>query len=72
MSKDFNFSTAKPVSEVPSLQKLRKAYQESQTNQQDDLVNFFDSDVQEIIKQHNTPQDRMRVNQMIRLLFAID
>lgn len=66
MDKDFDFTTAKPVSQVPALQKLRKAYQESQ---QDDFVEFFDSDVQEVIKKHNTPKDRMRVNQMIRLLF---
>ena len=66
MDKDFDFTTAKPVSQVPALQKLRKAYQESH---QDDFVEFFDSDVQEVIKKHNTPKDRMRVNQMIRLLF---
>lgn len=52
--------------------KARHIEQVSQTQTLDDLVNFFDSDVQEIIKQHNTPQDKMRVNQMIRLLFAID
>lgn len=37
---------------------------------QDELTSFFDSDVQQVIKQHNTPKDRERVNQMIRLLFA--
>lgn len=67
MDKDFDFTTAKPVSQVPALQQLRKAYQESK---QDDFMHFFDSDVQQVIKQHNTPKDRMRVNQMIRLLFA--
>ncbi len=67
MDKDFDFTTAKPVSQVPALQELRKAYQESQKN---DLSSLFDSDVQETLKMHNTPQDRMRVNQMIRLLFA--
>ena len=51
--------------------KARHIEQVSQTQTLDDLVNFFDSDVQEVIKQHNTPQDRMRVNQMIRLLFDI-
>lgn len=44
--------------------KSRHIEQVSQTQTLDDLVNFFDSDVQEIIKQHNTPQDRMRVNQI--------
>ena len=67
MDKDFDFTTAKPVSQVPALQQLRKAHQESK---QDDFMHFFDSDVQQVIKQHNTPKDRMRVNQMIRLLFA--
>lgn len=67
MDKDFDFSTAKPVSKVPALQKLRKAHQASQ---QDDWVNFFDSDVQEVIRQHNNPKDRERLNTMIRVLFA--
>lgn len=67
MDKDFNFATAKPVSQVPALQRLRKAYQES--TQSDDLMSLFDSDVQEIIKQHNTPQDRKRLNAVIRALY---
>lgn len=65
---DFDFKTAKPVSQVPALQRLRQAYQES--TQSDDLMNLFDSDVQEIIKQHNTPQqDRKHLNAVIRALY---
>lgn len=37
---------------------------------QDDLMSLFDSDVQETLKLHNSPQDRMRLNTMIRVLFA--
>lgn len=68
MEKEFNFATAKPVSQVPALQRLRKSYQESQ--QQDDLVSFFDVDVQQAIKAHNTPQDRARLNAVIRALYV--
>lgn len=67
MDKDFDFTTAQPVSQVPALQQLGKAYQESK---QDNFMQFFDNDVQKIIKQHNTPKDRERLNAMIRLLFA--
>lgn len=68
MDKNFDFTTAKPVSQVPALQQLRKAYQDSQ---QDDLLSLFDSDVKQTLKMHNTPQDRMRLNTMIRVLFAV-
>lgn len=37
---------------------------------QDDFMRFFDSDVQQVIKQHNTPQDRVRLNNVIRALYA--
>lgn len=66
MDKEFNFSTAKKVSEIPALQQLRKAYAESQ----DDLSSFFDDDVKKVIRQHSTPQDRVRLNAVIRALFA--
>lgn len=62
--KDFDFSGAKHITD-PKILEAR-----ARKKAHDDLVSFFDSDVQEVIKQHNTPQDRMRVNQMIRLLFA--
>lgn len=64
---DFDFKTAKPVSQVPALQRLRKAYQESQA---DELAKFFDNDVRQIIVAHNTPQDRVRLNNVIRALYA--
>lgn len=41
-----------------------------QEQEQNELISFFDNDVQQVIRKHNTPKDRMRVNQMIRLLFA--
>lgn len=67
MDKDFDFTTAKPISQVPALQQLRKAYQESQ---KDDLLSLFDDDVQQTLKLHNTPQDRIRLNAVIRAMFA--
>ncbi|STZ70246.1 Uncharacterised protein [Moraxella caprae] len=67
MDKDFDFTTAKPVSQVPALQQLRKAYQESK---QDDFMRFFDSDVQQAIQQYDTPQHRIRLNNVIRALYA--
>ena len=33
-------------------------------------MSLFDSDVKETLKSHNTPQDRERLNAMIRLLFG--
>lgn len=39
MYKDFDFTTTKPVSQVPALQKLKQTYQKSQ--QQDDLLSFL-------------------------------
>lgn len=67
MDKDFDFTTAKPVSQVPALQQLRKAYQDSK---QDEFMSRFDGDVQRILMQHDTPKDRERLNTMIRVLFA--
>lgn len=37
---------------------------------QDDLMSLFDSDVQHTLRMHNSPQDRMRLNTMIRVLFG--
>lgn len=67
MDKDFDFTTAKPVSQVPALQQLRKAHQESK---QDDFMRFFDSDVRQAIQQYDTPQHRIRLNNVIRALYA--
>lgn len=65
----FDFENAKPIKHplIAQAQARAKAVQEQEQNE---LIGFFDSDVQQVIKQHNTPKDRMRVNQMIRLLFA--
>ena len=62
--KDFDFSGATPTknSQILQARARKKAH--------DDLSSFFDSDVQEVIKQHNTPKDRERLNTMIRVLFA--
>lgn len=65
----FDFENAKPIKHplIAQAQARAKMVQEQEKNE---LISFFDNDVQQVIKQHNTPQDRMRVNQMIRLLFA--
>lgn len=67
----FDFENAKPIKHplIAQAQARAKMTQE-QEQEQNELINFFDNDVQQVIKQHNTPKDRMRVNQMIRLLFA--
>lgn len=72
MDKDFDFTTAKPVSQVPALQKLRQAYQESQ--QQDDLLSFFDIDVLEQIRQaqrENNEYHRQKANGILRVLLSV-
>lgn len=60
---DFDFDHKKQVT-PKSLQRFKG----NMHNQ--DFVAYFDSDVQQAIKQHNTPKDRERLNTMIRLLFA--
>jgi DNA-binding TFAR19-related protein (PDSD5 family) len=69
----FDFENVKPIKHplIAQAQARAKMTQEQEQEQeQNELINFFDNDVQQVIKQHNTPKDRMRVNQMIRLLFA--
>lgn len=66
MDKIFDFETAKTVSQVPALQRLKIAHQ---SNQEGNLSDFFDSDVQRAIKEHDTPQDRARLNAVIRALY---
>lgn len=63
----FDFDNANPIKH-PLIAKAQA--QAKASKNQDDLIGFFDNDVQQVIRQHNTPQDRLRVNQMIRLLFA--
>lgn len=61
--KDFDFSGAKPTQNPMILQaRARKKIH-------DDLSVFFDSDVVQVIRQHSTPQDRMRLNAVIRALY---
>lgn len=36
-----------------------------------EIVAFFDKDVQEIIKKHNNAKDRERANVVLRALFAV-
>ncbi|OOR88850.1 hypothetical protein B0181_07570 [Moraxella caviae] len=59
----FDFENAKPVKH-PLIAKAQAQ------QAQDRLADFFDRDVQQVIKQHNTPKDRERLNAMIRVLFA--
>lgn len=65
----FDFENAKPIKHPLIAQAQAKA-RASKEQEQNELISFFDNDVQQVIMQHNTPQDRMRVNQMIRLLFG--
>lgn len=65
--KQLDFSNAKPANLNPKIKQLQER---ARALEQDSFLGFFDSDVREIIGRHNTPQDRMRVNEMIRLLFA--
>lgn len=66
--KSLDMSKARPVRLNPKI----KALQDNLgiVPPQDDLMSLFDSDVQETLRQHNSPQDRMRLNAMIRVLFA--
>lgn len=61
----FDFDNAKPIKH-PLIAQAQRSLKE-----QSHLANCFDSDIQQIIKQHNSPQDRERLNAMIRVLFAV-
>lgn len=65
----FDFESAKPIKH-PLIVKAQAKAKISKEQEQSELISFFDNDVQKIIKQHNTPKDRERLNAMIRLLFA--
>lgn len=39
--------------------------------EQDTYATFFDDDVLQAIKQHDTPKDRERLNTVIRALFGV-
>lgn len=65
--KSVDFSNAKPANLNPRIKQLQDNLKAEKS--QNELTSFFDDDVQEVIRQHNTPSDRKRVNEMIRLLF---
>lgn len=62
--KDFDFSNAKPTKnpKILEMRAKKKAY--------DAFVSFFDDDVQKIVIEHNEPQERARLNAVIRALYA--
>lgn len=66
--KSLDISNAKPARLNPKIKQLQDNLKAMQS--QDGLTSFFDVDVQEVIKQHNTPQDRLRLNAVIRAMFA--
>lgn len=65
--KSVDFSNAKPANLNPRIKQLQDNLKAEKS--QNELTSYFDDDVQEVIRQHNTPSDRKRVNEMIRLLF---
>ncbi len=66
---NWDFSNAKPVSQVPALAKLQQKRREHLANQVQDL-SIFDKDVVQLINEHSSPKDIERMNSMLRLLFA--
>ncbi len=68
--KGLDFSNAKPLKQNPKFKKFQDDAKAIRLQEQDDFLSQFDSDVQEVIKQHNNPKDRERLNTMIRVLFA--
>ncbi|STZ08379.1 Uncharacterised protein [Moraxella caprae] len=66
--KSLDMSKARPARQNPKIKRLQDNL--GIAPPQDDLMSLFDSDVQETLKLHNSPQDRMRLNTMIRVLFA--
>lgn len=66
--KSLDMSKARPARLNPKIKRLQDNL--GIVPLQDDLMSLFDSDVQETLKLHNSPQDRMRLNTMIRVLFA--
>lgn len=65
----FDFENAKPIKH-PLIAQAQARAKMAQEQEQNELISFFDNDVQQVIKQHNTPKDRERLNTMIRVLFA--
>ncbi|MDO5652071.1 MAG: hypothetical protein Q4G13_08080 [Moraxella sp.] len=66
--KSLDFSNAKPARLNQKIKQLQDNLEVAQAK--DNLSSFFDNDVQKAIREHNTPQDRVRLNAIIRALFA--
>lgn len=64
--KRIDFSDAHPARLNPKI----REFQERKKEHDRMILGQFDDDVQEVIKQHTTPQDRMRLNAVIRAMFA--
>lgn len=62
---DFDFDNAKPIKHPL----IAKAQTNIATTPNVEVLNFFDDDVLEIIKHHNTDEHRLRVNAVLRALF---
>lgn len=62
--KDFDFSGAKPTKnpKILEMRARKKAY--------DRFIEFFDSEVQEIVLNHDTPEARVRLNAVIKAMYA--
>lgn len=62
--KDWDMSNAKPTQnpKILEMRARKKAY--------DRFIEFFDSEVQEIVLNHDTPQDKKRLNAVIRALYT--
>lgn len=65
--KNLDISNARPARLNPKIKQLQDSLRAMKS--QDDFINFFDSDVREVIIKHSTPQDRVRLNAVIRALF---
>ncbi len=62
--KDFDFSGATHTKnpKILEMRARKKAY--------DRFLAFFDTEVQEIVLNHDTPQERVRLNSVIKAMYA--
>lgn len=68
--KGLDFSDAKPLRHNPKFKKFQDDVKAMQSQEQDIFLSQFDNDVKEAVIKHSTPNDRERLNTMIRVLFA--
>lgn len=68
--KGLDFSNAQPLRHNPKFKKFQDDVKAIQSQEQDRFLSQFDNDVRETIIRHSTPNDRERLNAMIRLLFG--